>query len=297
LALYTFVRIIVFIMKENEVIIVNNIPFDAYKKIAIEAVKYAIISIPFTIDRMGLRNRNRQIFNSAKGKLAEGLFKFFCKENDIEVNFDSCETLFYKIDKRDFLMGDSEWDQKNNSIYHEGDLLTVHQYIDLPALVPNRPNRKDQWQKREDFYFDKTKSVKYLFTFMKAADPKKKANSFFFINLSKKQQAFLDKLYEKYKGLPQQEKPFSVNDFWEEMSNWKDDQLSFRLYEKPNLVITAFADKNHWELFFDTEQKNFLDGTLRTKIRNKTCYLKELPSFLSLFPFLREGMEFGLIKQ
>ena len=284
-------------MKENEVIIVDNIPPDAYKKIAVEAVKYAIISVPFTIDRMALRNRNRQIFNIAKGKLAEGLFKFFCTQNNIEANFDICETPFYQIDKRDFILGYSEWDQKNNFIYHPGSLLSSHQYVNLPALVPNRPNRKDQWQKREDFYFDKTKSVKFLFTFMKAADQNRKANNFFSINLSNKQQAFLDKLYKKYKGLPQSEKPFNVIDFWEEMTSLKDDQKSFHLNDKPNLVITAYADDTHWELFFNTEHKNFLDGTLRTKIRNKTCYLKELPSFLSLFPHLRASLKFGWIKK
>jgi hypothetical protein len=284
-------------MKENEVILVKNIPTKAYEKLAIDAVKYAIISIPFTIDRMGLRNRNQQIFNIAKGKLAEGLFKFFCKENDIEVNFDSCETPFYQIDKRDFLMGDSEWDQKNNFIYHPGSQLSSHQYTNLPALVPNRPNRKDQWQKREEFYFNKTKSFKLLFTFMKAADQKRKDNNFFSINLSNKQQAFLDKLYEKYKGLPQKEKPFSVNEFWTKMTYLKDDKISFQLQNKPILVITAYADRNYWNRFFNTEKENFLDGILRTKIRNKTCYLKELPSFLSLFPHLRINLEFGCIKK
>ncbi len=284
-------------MKKNEVIFVKDIPSNIYHKIAIDAAKYAIISIPFTIDRIGLRDRNRQIFNIAKGKLSEGLFKFFCTQNNIEANFNVCETPFYQVDKRDFLLGDSEWDQKNNFIYHSGDQMTSHQYTDLPALVPNRPNRKDQWQKRNERYFKNTKSIKFLFTFMKAAGKNNRRNNFFTINLSKKQQEFLDKLYDRYKGLPHNEKPFGINDFWEKMTYLKDDQISFLLHEKPSLVIAAYADKNHWDLFFDTEGKNFLGGTFRTKIRNKTCYLNKLPSFLSLFPQLRENLKFGWIKK
>jgi len=284
-------------MNENEIIVVKNIPHENYYKITLDAVKYAIISIPFTIDRIGLRNRNKQIFNIAKGKLAEGLFKFFCKKNNIDANFDNCETPFYQIDKRDFLLGDSEWDQKNNFIYHSSDQLTSHLYTDLPALIPNRPNRKDQWQKRTDHCFKSTKSVKFLFTFMKATDKNNRRNNFFTINLSGKQLDFLEKLYNKYNGLPQNGKPFGINDFWEEMTYLKDDQISFRLIDEPNLVITAYSDSNHWNLFFDTKNKIFLDGILRTKIRNKTCYLKQLPSFLSLFPQLRERLKFGFIKQ
>ena len=284
-------------MKENEIIIVKNIPHDRYYQIALKAVKYAIISIPFTIDRIGLKDRNKQIFNIAKGKVAEGLFKFFCKENNIQANFEICETPFYQIDKRDFLLGESEWDQKNNFIYHSGDQLTSHKYTDLPALVPNRPNRKDQWLKRNDRYFTNSKSVNFLFTFMKPAEKNNRRNNFFSINLSGKQLEFLNKLYEKYKGLPQKEKPFGINDFWEEMTYLKDNQISFRLHNKPHLVITAYANRKHWDLFFDTENKNFIDGTLWTKIRNKTCYLKDLPSFLSLFPHLLDGMKFGFLKK
>ncbi len=40
-------------MKENEVIFVNNIPANSYHQIALDAVKYAIISIPFTIHLPG----------------------------------------------------------------------------------------------------------------------------------------------------------------------------------------------------------------------------------------------------
>ena len=246
---------------------------------------------------MGLKDINRQIFNIAKGKLAEGLFKFFCEKNEITADFQSCETPFYQIDRRDFLLDENEWDQKNNFIYHDGELLTKHHYTNLPALVPNRPNRRDQWQKRNDHYFQTTRSVKFLFTFLRASDKNRSGGNLFSINLSAKQNAYLHRLNNKYKGLPQKEKPFSENDFWKEMTYLKDDKISFRLNEKPALIITAYADKSHWDLFFDTKNKNFLDGTLITKIRNKTCYLNQLPSFLSKFPHLLNVVKCGFIKQ
>jgi hypothetical protein len=268
-------------MEETEVIFVNSIPEKNYYDIVLNSVKYAIISIPFTIDRMSLRNRNEQIFNIAKGKIAEGLFKFFCQHNEIDANFAACETPFYQIDRRDFLLLGAEWDQKNNFIYHLGDKLMDKKYVDLPALIPNRPARRDQWQKRLNCYFKNTASVKFLFTFMKAADSKKKRGNFFSINLSHRQIGFLDELYKKYQGLPQEKKPYQEVDFWKEMKSLKGDQKSLLLHNRPVLVITGYADERHWELFFDTENMNFLHGVLKTKIRNKTCSVRELPSFIS----------------
>ncbi len=283
-------------MQESEIIIVNGIPGKNYYQIAISAVKYAIISLPFTIDRMSLGSRNEQIVNIAKGKIAEGVLEFFCLHNEIKANFELCTTPYYQIDRRDFLLFGAEWDQKNNFIYHQGDELADRKYIDLPALIPNRQSRQDQWQKRQILYFKNSRSAKFLFTFMKAAESKKKRGSFFSINLSPRQINFLDELYEKYQGRPQEKAPFAEDDFWKEMKSLKGDQKSFLLHDRPALVITGYADERHWQLFFDTEHKNFLDGVLMTKIRNRTCMVSELPSFLSLFPQLSERINYGCCK-
>ena len=257
-------------MKENEIIFVNSIPDDVYYQIVIEAIKYAIISIPFTIDRMRLGNKNLQILNIAKGKIAEGLFKFFCQKNNIPANFQICETPFYQIDKRDFFLDDAEWDQKNNFIYHRNNEMISQRYVDLPALITNRHNRKDQWQKSKVRYLKNSQAVKFLFTFMKASDKKTKKDNFFSNNLSEKRMKFLNKLYSNYRGLPQEKQPFEEEDFWGEIKYRKNGQRSFSLHCKPNLVITGYADKTKWDLFFNTEKENLLNGVLNTKIRNKT---------------------------
>ena len=58
-------------MKLNEVILIDSIPKDMYEKILLESLEYAVLSIPFTINRMGIDFIERRVLNIIKGKLAE----------------------------------------------------------------------------------------------------------------------------------------------------------------------------------------------------------------------------------
>ena len=103
-------------MTEKEVIIVDGIPSAQYHSLIEGCVKYAIISLPFTVDRMKIPNPQQRAFNIAKGKIAESLFQFFCKNNGINPDFESCSTPFWTVDNRDFILRSTEWDIKNNFI-------------------------------------------------------------------------------------------------------------------------------------------------------------------------------------
>ena len=81
-------------MTKDDIIVVANVNHNDYYNIVNDAVKYALISLSFTLDRMRIPNHEKRAFNIAKGKIAEGLFKWFCKTNHIKVNFESCETPF-----------------------------------------------------------------------------------------------------------------------------------------------------------------------------------------------------------
>jgi hypothetical protein len=303
-------------MQENEVIIVDQIEDEKYHSLVKKSVEYAIISLPFTVDRMRIPNENRRALNIAKGKVAESLFQHFCKINRIEVDFATPSTPFWTVDKRDFLMNNSEWDLKNNFIYLKGDYLTQYRYIDLPALVPN-VREGDQWSKRNELLFDHSIRADFLFTFLKNADlqQKKRGKPFIEIQLTNDQISFLRKLYKKYKGQPQEQAPFSEDAFWKEMA--KHGNLNFyQLRFKPGLVITGYANSNHWHLFRNIgpyEQNcyfkdyktphwyvknkkgscNFLEDTLWTRITNAVTPVSNLPAFSSLFPQLKEQMKGG----
>ncbi len=307
-------------MNENEIIIVDGIPDQIYRDLINKCVKYSLISLPMTVNRMSIPSEKQRALNIAKGKVAEALFKYFCQQNKINPDFDTCTTPFWTVDKRDFILNGNEWDIKNNFTYHSGTEFAGLNYIDLPALIPNRFNG-DQWSKRSIKEFNNSNDVCFLFSFLKSADliNGSRGNEFLEIILSNDQDNFLKQLYSKYKGQLQAQEPFAEDRFWSEMLNRGPDNF-FSLHFKPNLIITGFANSLNWNLFRDTGpfdrsnnfqaylsprwylktnngSINFMGGTLWTKITNMTTPISSLPSFLSLFPHLRTEIHYGIIKQ
>ena len=81
-----------------------------YDRLMEKSVSYALISLPYTINRMRLRDIQSRITNIVKGKISEKLFIHFCEQNEIPVQTEKCQTPFYLPDKRDFILGREEWD-------------------------------------------------------------------------------------------------------------------------------------------------------------------------------------------
>ena len=303
-------------MKEDEVIVVDGIGQADYESLIMDCVKYAIISLPFTVNRMNIQN-DRRVLNIAKGKIAEAIFNYFCQGNGIHPDFKVCATPFWEVDKRDFVLNGNEWDIKNNFYYCVGTEYKG-KYTDFPALIPNRFDG-DQWSKRDKIANPNLEGVEFLFTFLKAADlvNGKRKQEFLEINLSDEQMKFISDLYIRYQGKTQQDAPFTEEKFWAKFESLGDMNL-FTLYSRPSLVITAYADNKHWNMFKDTgpyvkdaiyrnvaspfwynregRAINFLNGTIRTVIKNSTCPVSLLPSFLSLYPHLREKIVLGHIR-
>ena len=305
-------------MQENEVIIVDGISNNDYDMLIEACVRYAIISLPFTVDRMSIPDEKQRALNIAKGKVAEALFTFFCNSNNINADFASCATPFWTVDNRDFLLNNNEWDIKNNFIYIPGELLQSD-YINLPALIPNRFNG-DQWGKRNQKLVGGSNRVEFLFTFLKNADLTngQRGVEFLEITLSQEQHQFLRDLYAQYQGQLQNTQPFTEEWFWQQMEH-KGSMNLYRLNFRPVLIITGYANENHWNLFRDTGPYdrtnnfqtyinprwytksakgscNYLNGTLWTTITNSTLPISNLPSFLSLFPQLENNINNATIK-
>ena len=303
-------------MDEKDVIIVQ-LPKEKIQDIVKNSVKYAIISLPFTVNRMSIPNEKQRILNIAKGKIAEGIFQEFCNENDLKIDFETCTTQFWTIDKRDFLFLGGEWDIKNNFYYAEkGDVK--FKYTDLPALIPNRfPG--DQWGKRNQLEINSSKFLGFLFTYLRMSELNKgkRGKPFLEINLSNKQEKFLIEQYEQYEGSMQAKEPFTTQWFWEEMKE-KGSENYFTLNTQPELIITGCANRNHWNNFKDvgrgdrenhfqkyleprwyikenTGSCNFMQGTLWATIKNSTIPISKLPSFLSLVPELKNSVKYGKI--
>jgi hypothetical protein len=298
-------------MHESDVIIVDNIPNQDYNEMALAAFRYAIISVGFTFNRMDKSDLSQRITNITKGKISESLFYYFCFHNDIHLDSQSCTTPFWAPDQKDFLYLKGEWDIKNNFIYPER--TPSLNYVDLPALIPNKFSG-DQWSKRDRLHFKNTRFGAYLFSFMAYA---KGNRDFFSYEFTDKHLELLLDISVKYKGTGFGGQPFAESWFWDEF-DLDTMKYNFILKYYPALIITACSNLRYWHLFEDTSfvsnhdkyqdygnskwyLKNdkvlkFLDGTLVTKIKNKTCPVSLLPSFASLHPHLNDGMQFARFK-
>jgi hypothetical protein len=103
-------------MIAKNVIIIDDLSDRLEASIVNKSINYALISISYTYNRMDLDKLAQRIQNITKGKIAEHLFQYYLIQQKTQVDFKSCQTPFYLPDKRDFLMGEYEWDIKNNFV-------------------------------------------------------------------------------------------------------------------------------------------------------------------------------------
>jgi hypothetical protein len=298
-------------MKNNEIIVVDSIPSESYDMIVKSSFEYALLSLPFTINRMSIDDIEYRILNIAKGKIAEGLFEFFCNENNILIDTKRCQTEFWKVDKKDFILNNIEWDIKNNYIYTNPNQKI--NYVDLPALIPNRhPN--DQWGRRiHNLHLGTSPESAFVFTFIKNADVVNGTRKSEFVStcFNEKQIAFLNKIHNKYNGLPIEAQPFEPQEYIDRFFSLSDD-TSYSLVRREPLYITGIAQSKDWELFKDTGPRtdnnyidyinphwymksrsgsiNFMDHVLWTKIVNKTVPISFLESFHS---FIKHNSDYN----
>jgi len=287
-------------MNENDVIFVDSDSGTPYDDIAVKAVRYALISVAFTYNRMDKKDILTRVINITKGKIAEGLFYHFCQTHGIGICTEPCTTPFWLPDQKDFIFMNGEWDIKNNLIYCH-DLKNKHfKFTDLPALIPHK-YEGDQWSKRNDTYLENTRFSAYLFTYMCLKNNQK---SFFEIQVNASQLDFIGTISEKYRQYPFGSMPFFESWFYETWSA-KGPDINIRMIYHPALIITGCANARYWDLFRDTGPQtsddhyknyispawyyndrekftNFLQGTIVTTIKNKTCPVGLLPSFRQL---------------
>jgi len=275
-------------VNESEIIVHKCSSDDEFKLLSQRAFQYALISLPFTVDRMKLRNIKSRILNIYKGKLAEGLLENFALQNQLKIDFEAGESGFWTRDLFDFSYRGIEWDLKNN-FTHAQEALPPGEYLNLPALVPNR-HQEDQWQKAQ-----KSDKKGFLFSFMTQNEfPNQKQ-----IKLSGAQTEFVKQLNTG--DVDRNEKPFQESWFFEELEK-RGPKPQIEHSQIPNLVITGYCLPEHYAQFLDTDgidhfnyamfggkwytlddknRLNFRGGLIRTRIRNATCPIAALPSFKS----------------
>ncbi|MBC7884138.1 MAG: hypothetical protein H7X99_01585 [Saprospiraceae bacterium] len=288
-------------MTEHDIIIVDAVPQQTYLDIAMSAARYALISVAFTYNRMDKKDIRSRVINITKGKIAEGLLYFYGALHGIRLDHQSCTTPFWMPDHRDFLFKNGEWDLKNNFIYCSDTDFNKLSFTALPALIPNKYGG-DQWSKRDKHYMEYSRYSAYLFTFMRLRPDSK---AFFDLSLTEEQLSFLSGISQTYQNTAYSRMPFMESWFWDTIPGFMPYDF-LRLNYYPELIITGCANARYWHFFKDTgplDSENhykdygrtqwyttghgqitkFLNGTIVTTIKNKTCPVGLLPSFKSVF--------------
>lgn len=265
-----------------------------------KALSYALLSFPYTVNRMQISNLSQRITNIAKGKIAEGLLQAFAEERGLSMDFASGETPFYKPDHFDFSFKGRAWDVKNNFIYHPGDELEPEAYLKLPALVPNRFDG-DQWSKRNNRTLSNGSSPlekAFLFTYLKQSD-ERKSPSFLRIHFTQRSIKALENVGQAVVDKHPETAPYTPKQFFEKLAK-VGGIPGYTILNIPLLIVAGAATQKEWKLFADTDGISehayhhytgrwynvrgdggliFCGGLLHTKIRNATCPVGFLPAF------------------
>ncbi len=272
----------------------------AYLQVVSESIRYALLSFPFTVNRMRLVNIQQRIGNIVKGKIAEGLLREYARQRGLPFDFEAGATPYFLPDRFDFSFGKYAFDLKNNFIYHQGDMLEPDAYMKLPALVPHR-FEGDQWSKRDAVVQtgqgDELEKA-FLFSYLKQAD-QRNAPPFLRLFFNVKGTAFLEGIANDHKGIMPETAPYDA-DAQIALLKSRHAVPDFKLFAMPALVITGMATKNDWKLFGDTDGISehayyhytgkwyevrddgglaFCSGQIHTRIRNATCPVGFLPPF------------------
>lgn len=263
-------------MNSSEIIKYRIYDESIQKSIINQSIEYALLSIPFTFDRLGNRNLTKNITNIVKGKFAEHYFYQFCLDHQIQLDTSALTTPFYQADQKDFLLKNLEWDIKNNYLQHSGDLLADSDYVKQHALIPNR-GPWDQWSKRLKTNHNKSTGTAYLFTFMKKSDLKDK-DDLIRLKINLDQKNFLLDLYEHYQGKHQQVSPYTKEEFWDKFFS-RGPNYDYEIKEFPFLIITGIATAADFPNFYPIKPSEMKSQYLRTIIENMGLTIESLQSF------------------
>lgn len=249
-------------------IIFDEIADDVIARAKSQALEYALISKPFTFNRMQ-KPMSECVVNIAKGKFVEYLFVSLCRERNLLVDTDSCETPFWERDHRDFVLMDREWDIKSIFLHNTP---PNNAFNDCPALIPNR-FRSDQWGTRDHRYVPSvSKMPAYVFVFLSHIELR--------IELDVNQVTFIQGLCHDHKEQVVDQEPFEREWFIERFPRFFD--LELEIDSKPIIAVTGMASSNQWQLFNDQPKGPIFVGRHKiyhTAINNKSCRSGDLPSF------------------
>ena len=259
---------LIMILSEN---IAFPISEKQFKKAFQYALKYAIISLPWTINRMNYKHDKegieKRLRNIILGKMPEYFMWDVFQVYNIRVEPWAGETGFWEKDRFDMLVylngNREEWDIKSLTL--DFSKVKNEDWLKLPALIPDR-HKNDQWAKRNKLFLEQSKCKRALFTFLE--------NPGLNVHVSDQQVTAYEEIEKHKKYYIHQEKIIL-----KKIGIVKCDSVK----TGPRLVISGIAGPDEWDYFKPVQKGEiFLNGLIKTRIKNMGTEIGNLPSFLKI---------------
>ncbi|RMH64380.1 MAG: hypothetical protein D6677_04805 [Calditrichaeota bacterium] len=253
-------------MRGDETIVTALGP-DEWQNAFESACRYALCSLPWTINRMDYRGENQyamRVENIITGKLAEAVTRTFLIKKGLTVVPGAGQTPYWLADHYDLKIhtanGPEEWDVKTLHLRHLEE-TTPPDWEQAPALIPDR-HRHDQWCRRLLCHDGDSRVRRYLFAFVLQKP----------VHVTWPAAA-TEAFRELMAGRERLERQ---DDFILRMLHDVQCRLRAPVWR---LYLTAVAGPDEWQYFRPVPRETvFLQGALRTRIQNRGCLTRVLPS-------------------
>lgn len=236
-----------------------------------DAFKYAVLSVNFTVDRTksgytkhGYENRISYII---RGRVPQFILINYLLKQNIPVNYTTCDTPYFSPDKRDFIIGKTEFDIKCFST------LPYHgKYTDLPALCPTEQFKKNIENKGI------VDSFAYIYAFVQ--------KNWFSLKITDSQANYLEEMFNRYNGATNgYDDP---ENFYRTFISLGYDNYSINFL--PKFVFCGYNTINHWSLFSKAIQTSYplKNPVIKLRINNMVAPMDKLPSFKSYIDSIKK---------
>lgn len=265
-------------MLANEIIQLSRIPETNFRSIIQQALNHTLWYYLVFFDEQD--DLEEQLSFLLRESLAKLLFRFFCLQNDLPIEFKPQNEDRYLS----FQFQDTSWELINLSV--DGPpLKKAAETTALPAMIPSQK-------------IDSSEKDEFGNKIIRWASPANKRVLFTYLHNNSAEENFLKlklpiglkQLYQDFFKLKSKGKKIRESDFWKKIKPLGTPEVL--LHHKPEFYITAWAGPDHWKFFYSSNAKTFPNIT-PPAIENKTVLVHRLPAFSRLFPQLDDTINFA----
>lgn len=265
-------------MLTHEIIQLSRIPETNFRSLIQQALNHSLWHYLLYFDEKD--DVEEQFSCLLKESLAKLLFRFFCLQNNLPIEFKSQNGDRFLS----FQIGDYNWELINLTV-NGPPLKMPSETATLPAIIPSQK-------------FDCTEKDDFGNKIIRWASPSEKRVLFTYLHNNSESECFLElnlpeglqELYQDFFDRKNKGKKLRESDFWKKIKPLGTPEFTIR--HIPEFYITGWAGPEHWKFFYPSDSNAFPNIKPFSK-KNKTILVHRLPAFSRLFSQLNEELHFA----